>query len=203
MPWSWWTMCYTPSRSLSEQIAEQNIWIQRILCLPVTERTIWCSETMVLLHTSGKEHPWKLELCRVHTCTPRARCICICIYKAAAASVRLYSRRLLPTYCARLCAWAESTWPVVGRVDRRGQQKHSICKVCRPCQPIRSIMKPVFQRFQLIYCAYESLRCLDLQIWRFLCWQTDRQTKLITLPLAHACGVMKLAIICDRAGIHG
>ena len=64
--------------------------------------------------------------------------------------------------------------------------KCSICDACGPCQTIRSIMKPVFRRYQRIYCTYESLRCLDLQIRRFLCQQ---QTQPITLPLAHACGV--------------
>ena len=108
--------------------------------------------------------------------------------------MHLYSRRPLPMYCARLCAWAESTWPAVGRVDRRGQQKHSICDVCRPCQPIWSIMNPVFQRFRLICCAYKSLRCLDLQIWRFLCWQTDGQNWLL-YPL-------RIQVYCSVPGKH-
>ncbi len=39
------------------------------------------------------------------------------------------------------------------------------------------------QVFRLIHCAYELLRCLDLEIWWFLCWrQTD---KPIALPLLH------------------
>ena len=54
---------------------------------------------------------------------------------------------------------------------------------------IRSTMKPIFQRYQRICCTYESLRRLDLQIWRFLCWRR-RQTKPTTLPLAHVCGVI-------------
>ena len=62
---------------------------------------------------------------------------------------------------------------MVGSVHRRDQQKLmpkcSICDACGPCQTIRSIMKPVFRLYQRIYCTYESLRCLDLQIRRFLC----------------------------------
>ena len=64
-------------------------------------------------------------------------------------------------------------------VDRRGQQ-NTIWDACEPYEMIQSIMKQVFQRFRLIRCAYESLRCLDLEMWRFLCRQTD---KLIALPL--------------------
>ncbi len=37
-------------------------------------------------------------------------------------------------------------------------------------------MKPVFRQIQLICCVYESLRYLDLEIWRFFYPQTDRQT---------------------------
>jgi hypothetical protein len=65
---------------------------------------------------------------------------------------------------------------MVGRVDRRGQWKRSICDARGPCQMIWSIMKSVFRRLWRICCTYESLRCLDVQIWRFLCWQTDWQT---------------------------
>jgi hypothetical protein len=100
----------------------------------------------------------------------------------------------LPTYCGRICAWAESTWPTVGRVDRRGQWKRGVCDARVPCQSIRSIMKSVFRWFRWICFTYESLRCLDIQIWRFLCWQTSKQTngrtEPIALPLAHARGVI-------------
>ena len=61
------------------------------------------------------------------------------------------------------------------------------------CQKNRSILKLVFRWFRRIHCAYESLRYLDLKMWRFSWWwrwQTDRQTKPIALPLAHARGVI-------------
>jgi hypothetical protein len=64
---------------------------------------------------------------------------------------------------------------MVGRVDRRGQCKRSVCDARGPCQAIRSIMKPVFRRLRRIGCPYESLKCPDVQIWRFY-GQTDRQT---------------------------
>jgi hypothetical protein len=38
----------------------------------------------------------------------------------------------------------------------------------------------------LFNCAYESLRGLDLQNWRFL-RQTNKQTELIALSLVHVC----------------
>ena len=45
------------------------------------------------------------------------------------------------------------------------------------CQGNRSILKPVFRRFRPIHCAYVSLRCLHLEIWRFLCRQTTTADK--------------------------
>jgi hypothetical protein len=88
---------------------------------------------------------------------------------------------------------------VVGGVDRRGQWKRSICDARGPYQTIRSIMKPVFRRLRWICCTYESLKCLDIQIWRFLCWQTDWQTDRtdhITPCCACARGVNNNIIIC-------
>ena len=40
--------------------------------------------------------------------------------------------------------------------------------------------------------AYESLRCLDVPKWRFLCQQ--QTYKLITSPLVHARGVIMIHI---------
>ena len=48
-----------------------------------------------------------------------------------------------------------------------------------------------FRRIWQSGCAYNSLRCLHLEIWQFLCWQWQQQMdKPITLPLAHACRVV-------------
>ena len=80
----------------------------------------------------------------------------------------------------QLCTWAEV---LVGKVDRRGydgQQKDATCDVCGRCQTIWSC-----RWFRLIGYAYELLRCLDVEIWRFLWWwRTDRHTP------AHARGVI-------------
>ena len=46
-----------------------------------------------------------------------------------------------------LCAWAESTWTAIGVVDRRGQQKRTICSACEPCYVIRSELMQVFLPF--------------------------------------------------------
>ena len=68
-----------------------------------------------------------------------------------------------------------------GTVDRRGyvsQQKGTIYDARGPCPSISRIMKPVFRRIRLICYAYESLRCLYLEIWRFLCSQ-QRHNRLL------------------------
>jgi hypothetical protein len=80
----------------------------------------------------------------------------------AAASIAL------PTYYARLCARVESTWPAVGRVDRRGQYKRSICEARGPYHMIRSTMKPVFSTSStdLFYLRVAQMpRCTDLVIF--------------------------------------
>ena len=69
------------------------------------------------------------------------------------------------------CAWAESTCIcIVGTVDGRdydGQLKYTICDTCRPYHSILSTLKPVSCQLRQIHCTYQSLRCLDLKIWRF------------------------------------
>ena len=57
-----------------------------------------------------------------------------------------------------------------GTVDRRGyvsQQKGTIYDARGPCPSISRTMKPVFRRIRLICYAYESLRCLHLEIGDF------------------------------------
>ena len=65
----------------------------------------------------------------------------------------------------------------VGTVDRRGyvsQQKGTICDARGPCPSIWR--KFLLSRIRLIRCAYELLRCLYLEIWRFLYsrWRHNR-----------------------------
>ena len=60
----------------------------------------------------------------------------------------------------------------MGTVDGRGydgQLKYTICDACRPCHSNLSTLKPVFRRNQHFRRAYNSLRCLDVEIRRFLC----------------------------------
>ncbi len=79
-----------------------------------------------------------------------------------------------------------------GAVDRRGQQNFVFgTLVGLNYQTIRGIMKQVFRRFRLIRYAYESLRCLDIEISDSGVFvltadrQTDTQTDCFT-PAAHA-----------------
>ena len=77
--------------------------------------------------------------------------------------------RPLPTYYARLCTWAESTWWVVLIAMANKMQ---YLWYSWTYQTIQSIMKPVFRpQYWWICCTYELLRRLDLHIWWFLCWR--------------------------------
>ena len=51
-----------------------------------------------------------------------------------------------------------------------GQLKCTICDGCRTCHSILSILKSVFRQIHIRY-AYKLLRCLDVEIRRFLCPQ--------------------------------
>jgi hypothetical protein len=62
-----------------------------------------------------------------------------------------------------------------------------------PYQTIRSTMKPGFRRVRRICCTYESIKCLDVQIWQFLCWQTDRRMDRRTKPIFFFQGAHKLS----------
>ena len=103
------------------------------------------------------------------------RYICMYLRAAGAASMYVFVDDLYLRMLGKLCARAESTWSavawVVGTVSRHGQWKCTICVAHGPCQRNRSIMKPVLRQFQGIHCAYKSLRCLDLKMWRFSCWR--------------------------------
>ena len=108
------------------------------------------------------------------------------------------------TYC--MCTGA---WPAVRGQDRWVwlwcHQKCTICDACGLCQTTRSSLTAVFAKFRLIHYAYELLRCLDVEIWRFSRWQW---TKSITSPLAlvHARGIIKesddTAFLSEQLGHH-
>ena len=65
------------------------------------------------------------------------------------------------------------THSTAGTVDGCGYDGQLKCTTCdaynKLCHSILSILKPVFCQIQHICCAYNSLWCLDLHIWRFLC----------------------------------
>ena len=66
---------------------------------------------------------------------------------------------------------AQSCTCNMGTVDgsgHDGQQKYTICDACKLCHLIQSALRPVFFcQIQRICCAYESLRCLHVEIWQF------------------------------------
>ena len=121
-----------------------------------------------------------LELCRAHT--PRAHCA-IAMELFLCAWLKLVEMLYDDLYQSQHYSWLLSCaheqkthWACimhwVGTVDRCGyvsQQKGTICDARGPCPTIWSTLKPVFRRIRLIRCAYESLRCLHLEIWQFLC----------------------------------
>ncbi len=57
-------------------------------------------------------------------------------------------------------------------------------------------LKPVFCQVRLIRCVYESLRCLDVEIWGF-CADDRRQTNQLLYPLLcmRARGVMSDSLL--------
>ena len=84
---------------------------------------------------------------------------------------------------------------IVGTVNGCGhnsQLKYTIYDACGPCHSILSILEPVFCQLRQIRWTFESLRYLDVKIWRFRGdnddRQTDRQTDYFT-P-AHARGII-------------
>ena len=80
----------------------------------------------------------------------------------------------------------------VKRCGYDGQQKHTICDACRPCHLIRSTVRPVFYQIRQIFRAYKSLRCLDVEIWRFF---VDNNNRTDYFTPMHARGVIKV-IMC-------
>ena len=137
-----------------------------------------------------------IELSRAHTpCTASASIwelqeqhwsTCICLLTS-------YTH-VHQASCAH--AWTESTWPVVGTVDRHGQQKtHYLwCSWALPKNLIQSMsasFSPISMD-SLCLQATQMPRSWDVVI--FMPTTTDdrqrRQTKPIALPLAHARGVI-------------
>ena len=74
---------------------------------------------------------------------------------------------------------------IVSMVDGRGydcQQEDTICDACRPCYLIRSALMPILGQVRLIRCAYESLTCLHLEIWRLF---VDKTMTWLIIPCTY------------------
>ncbi len=82
--------------------------------------------------------------------------------------------------------WADT----VDRCGYDGQQKGTICDAHGPYPSIWSTLKSVFRQVRLIHCAYESLRCLDLEEVPFFVLTTQCHNRLL-YPLVQVQGVIK------------
>ena len=83
----------------------------------------------------------------------------------------------------------------MGTVDGcgyEGQLKYTICDACRPSLSNLSMLKPVFHQNRHICCAYNSLRCLDVEIRRFCIYDddNDKDDRTDHFTSVHACGVI-------------
>ena len=81
----------------------------------------------------------------------------------------------------------------MGTVDGRGydgQLKYTICDACRLCHSNLSILKPIFHQNQHIHRAYNSLRCLDVEIRWFL-YPRRRQRQRRQNRSLHPCACMQ------------
>ena len=84
----------------------------------------------------------------------------------------LEHRRSLPVIRLLVMRMSRKHNALMGTVDRRGygsQQIGTICDTRGPYPTIWRPQTPFFRQIRLIRCAYESLRHLHLEIWRFLC----------------------------------
>ena len=70
--------------------------------------------------------------------------------------------------------------------------RHTICSACESCSTIRSIQKPAFHCLPM-RCAYNTHRCLLLEIWRFSCRQT-RHTNRLLYPLRMCAGCLSIGL---------
>ena len=78
---------------------------------------------------------------------------------------------------------------VLDMVDRCGRSNSTICSVRGPYQMLTSEDLSFFQRFRHPKSVSHSLKPLNLDISQFYV-DDNNDNKPITLPLAHACGVI-------------
>ena len=75
-------------------------------------------------------------------------------------------------------------WSWVGVVGKPQACWMKDARYCEPSSVIRSAQKPTDS-----LCLHTH-RCLDVEIWQFLCRQRQQTYRPITLPLAHVCRVI-------------
>ena len=134
----------------------------------------------------------QLELYRAHT--PRAAASISNSLAILCMPPSVGCCRPLPTYCARLCAWAESTWwEVLIGVANKMQYLRRSWTLPNDSKHNEASFSTISTDKLYLWVAQMS-RSPDLAIFVLTTdRQTDRrQTKPITLPLAHARGVIIL-----------
>ena len=146
-------------------------------CMTLNETNQWLRANDIVITRALRAH------------TPRAPCnwlscnLDICCRRPLPMHVRGPVVRMSRNYMHKY---------IVGNVDGCGYDgkiKYTICDACRPYHSIFNILKPVFRQIRQIRCIFESLRCLDVEIWGFSWWRlADRQTDYFTL--AHARGII-------------
>ena len=124
-----------------------------------------------------------LELYRAHT--PHAACSVNVRELELHAMPPQACWRTLPTYCARLCAWAESTWWVV-LIGVANKMQYLWRSWALPNDSKHNEASFSTISTDMLYLRIaQTPTSLDLAIF-----VRRRQTKPITLPLAHARGVI-------------
>ena len=149
-------------------------WIWRTYCVKM-------AYLMQLLQLwSGPPNPSLVHT--LHTYTP---CICIIMQFEHNMLLRTFTYMYIVHMHSEHSWWAWLHWP-----------KYTTRDVCRLCYLILSTLMPVFLPNATDLLRYNSLRCLDLHIWWFLCprqmMTTMMTTEPIALPLAYACWVFSM-----------
>ena len=150
-------------------------WLKFVNLRKLAEMRLSCNCTMVSAKTTDSLCP-RPRLGRYELLLPRFCCINNILHSYSVAShfsqwiAILCHQWSLPGHLAvcmsrKHMACMHYALSIVGTVDMcgcDGQLKDSICIACEACPLIWSPLKPVF-------CAYKSLKCLDLEIYRFMC----------------------------------
>ena len=105
-----------------------------------------------------------------------ARCICINLRAVGAVLIRYMYVFVDDLYLRILHEHAESTWLAVGTVDRRGQQKRTICDVRgQELTHTEASFSPISTDSLCLRVAH-WVRHLDLEMWRLSLWRRRQRT---------------------------